>query len=117
MEDESIESSEESIESSEENDGHSKDENSSLDSYNKSQNINNISIEKERNYWKNYLVDHFIYPPKECPQCHNKNIKIGELNNLKNPLRLVCNNYRCKNSTNLRKFSFYLNFISNLLQS
>ena len=72
----------ESFKSSEESDGHSSEENSSLDSQNRSQNINNISIVKERNYWKNYLIDHFIYLPKECPQCHKTNIKIGELNNL-----------------------------------
>jgi len=59
---------------------------------------------------KNYLIDNFIYPLKECPQCHNTNIKIGELNNLKNPLRLVYNNYRCLYRTNLRKFSFLFKF-------
>ncbi len=57
----------ESFESSEESDGHSKEENSSLDSYNRSQSINNISIEKEINYWKNYLIDHFIISQRNVP--------------------------------------------------
>ena len=73
-------------------------------------NINNISIVKELNYWKNYLIDQFIYLSKECPQCHKTNIKIGELNNLNNPIRLVCNNYKCLYRTNLRKFSFLFKF-------
>ena len=100
----------ESFESSEESDGHSSEENSSLDSQNRSQNINNISIVKERNYWKNYLIEHFIYLPKECPKCHKTNIKIGEQNNLNNPIRLVCNKYKCLYRINLRKFSFLFNF-------
>ena len=68
----------ESFVSSEESDEQSKEEKSPLDSYNRYQNKNNISIEMELNYWKNYLFYHFIYLPKECPQCHNTNIKIGE---------------------------------------
>ena len=94
----------------EESEEHSNEEGNALDSYNRNQNINNISIINERNYWKNYLIDHFVYLPKECPQCHHINIKIGELNNINNPLRLVCNNYRCLYRTNLRKFSFLFKF-------
>ena len=80
----------ESYESSDENDEHSNEIGNALDPFYRNQNINNISIENERNYWKNYLIDHFVYLPKECPQFHNTKIKIGEMNNINNPLRLVC---------------------------
>ena len=55
----------------------------------------NINIEDERKYWKNYILKYYIYLPEACPQCGKKNISIGNINNLMNPIRLVCNNYKC----------------------
>ena len=37
--------------------------------------------------------------------CKKSNIKIANNKKLLNPLRLVCNNYKCKYRCNLRKFS------------
>ncbi len=70
----------------------------------------NINIEDERKYWKNYILKYYIYLPEACPQCGKKNISIGNINNLMNPIRLVCNNYKCLYRCNLRKFSFLYTF-------
>ena len=42
--------------------------------------------------------------------CDLNKITVGKLNNIINPLRLVCNNYKCKYRYSIRKFSFLKKF-------
>ena len=60
----------------------------------------------ERNYWKNYVIKHYIYLTEKCPKCSSNKILFGNLNNINIPVRLVCNNYKCLYRTNIQKFSF-----------
>ena len=85
----------------------SSEENLSLDSYYEPQPIFNLTIKNEINYWRNYLIFHFIYIPYKCPPFDKKGIKLGNSNSLVNPFRLVCNNYKCLYRCPLRKYSFF----------
>ena len=85
----------------------SSEENLSLDSYYEPQPIFNLTIKNEINYWRNYLIFHFIYIPDKCPPFDKKGIKLGNSNSLVNPFRLVCNNYKCLYRCPLRKYSFF----------
>ena len=67
--------------------------------------IKDLNLENERNYWSKYIIKNFIYLPDICPMCKKSNIKIANNKKLLSPLRLVCNNYKCKYRCNLRKFS------------
>ena len=67
--------------------------------------IKDLNLENERNYWSKYIIKNYIYLPDNCPMCKKTNIKIANNKKLLNPLRLVCNNYKCKYQCNLRKFS------------
>ena len=67
--------------------------------------IKHLNLEKERKYWSKYIIKNYIYLPDKCPNCKKPNIKIGNNEKLLNPLRLVCNNYKCRYRCNLRKFS------------
>ena len=83
--------------------------------------IKDLNLENERNYWSKYIIKNFIYLRDICPMCKKSNIKIANNKKLLNPLRLVCNNYKC----NLRKFSclsvlryqdhYFLKYCINLL--
>ena len=46
----------------------SSEENLSLDSYYEPQPVLNLTIKNEINYWRKYLIFHFIYIPDKCPQ-------------------------------------------------
>ena len=70
----------------------------------------NLNINNEREYQKNYLIKNYIYIPDKCPQCGHTNITLGNNNKLLNPIRMVCNNYKCLYRTNIRKYSFLKNF-------
>ena len=72
----------------------------------KKENKWNINIEEERKYWKNYILKYFVYLPEACPQWNKTKFSIGNINNLMNPIRFECNNYKCLYRCNLRKFSF-----------
>ena len=50
----------------------------------------NISIEAERDYWINNLINHFIKSPEKCPLCSKTNINIKYNNTLNNPLLCKC---------------------------
>ena len=65
-----------------------------------------IDTAEERKYWKEYIIKFYVYLPENCPQCSKTKFSIGDLNNTLNPVRFVCNNYKCNYRTNLRKFSF-----------
>ena len=58
--------------------------------------IKDINIENERNYWSKYIIKNFIYLTDICPMWKKPNIKIANNKKRLNPLRLVCNNYKCK---------------------
>lgn len=68
----------------------SSDDNDSLELYYEPQATLNLTIKNEINYWHKYVIFHFIYMPDKCPQCGKNNIKLGNANNLVNPVRLVC---------------------------
>ena len=69
-----------------------------------------ININDERKYWKNYVLKYYIYIPEKCPQCSSNKYSIGNLNNILNPIRYVCNNYKCRYRCSLQKFSFLCKF-------
>ena len=79
----------------------------------KKENKWNINIEEERKYWKNYKLKYFIYLLEAWPQCNKTKFSIGNINNLMNPIRFVCNNYKCLYRCNLRKISFLYIFPNN----
>ena len=70
----------------------------------------NIEYEDEKKYWENYINKSYIYLPNKCPKCSHTNYSIGDLKNLINPKRYICNNYKCRYRCNLRKFSFLKEF-------
>ena len=65
---------------------------------------------KRKNYWDKYIIPNIVYIPEQCPICKNNNISIGNLNNVVNPKRMICDHYKCKYITNLRKYSFLSQF-------
>ena len=73
----------------------SNEEKESSESSIKKNNIFRLNVESEEKYWGQYILKTFIYLQKESPQCKIKQIKLGNRNNLNNPNRMVCNNYKC----------------------
>lgn len=65
-----------------------------------------ININKEQNNWYNYILKYFVYLIEKCPKCGLNKITVGKINNIINPLRLVCNNYKCKYRCSIKKLSF-----------
>ena len=52
-----------------------------------------ISIEAEREYLLNNLINNFIKIPEKCPLCSKTNINIKNKNSLNNPLISKCSKY------------------------
>ena len=65
-----------------------------------------IDNSEERKFWKEHAIKFYVYFIEACPQCSNTKYSLGDLNNILNPIRFVCNNYKYNYRTNLRKFSF-----------
>lgn len=63
----------------------------------------NIEIKNERKNREDYIIKYFTYLPDKCPQCSLNKISKGTLNNIINPVILVCNNFKCLYGCNLRK--------------
>ena len=64
-----------------------------------------ISIEAEREYWFNNLINNFIKTPEKCPLCSKTNINIKNNNSLNNPLISKCS--KCGKIIYLRNDTFY----------
>ena len=71
---------------------------------------NDIPIEEERELWKNYYINKYIFIPKNCPQCNHPNISIVNFNSTLNPIKGGCNNKTCKYRFYLRSYSFFKYF-------
>lgn len=75
------------------------EENEEYEEINQNNDENNTFDEKR--YWKEYILNNYIYFPEKCQICKSNNIKIGETKDKKNLYRFVCNNYRSLYRSNL----------------
>lgn len=48
---------------------------------------------------------------EKCPACSENILSIGTNNNINNPFRLICYNYKYRYRTFLRKFYFSLQYV------
>ena len=55
-------------------------------------------------FWKDTILKYYIYLPEKCPKCELNKYSIGNLINIINPIRFVCNNYKFNYRCSLHKF-------------
>lgn len=77
----------------------------------------NINLEKEKIFWKENILNKFVYSPKICPLCNKLSLKVYENNSdsIINPFYTKCRNYKCKVKKILKNILF-LNLIKLYLQ-
>lgn len=46
-----------------------------------------ILIEEERELWKNYYINKYIFILKNCPKCNHPNLSIVNFNSTLNPIK------------------------------
>ena len=58
----------------------------------------NINPEKEKIFWKEQILNKFVFPPKICPLCIKLSFKVYEnhSDSIINPFDTTCGNYKCK---------------------
>ena len=66
-----------------------------------------IDIQTERTFWKNILLDIFIFPQKNCPNCGKCSLNLNDYESLNNPLITRCSSAKCRKIVFLRDNTFF----------
>ena len=64
----------------------------------------NISFEYERNFWRDNLLNKFIFIPDNCSLC-SSTLSINENESTCNPYTAKCKNNKCRKIVWLRNYS------------
>lgn len=67
----------------------------------------NLNIIRERNFWKDKLLNIFINVPETCPHCKIGKINLKNNENIINPLLGKCIYYKCKRELYFRIGSLF----------
>ena len=78
-------------------------ENSKINKY-------HISIKQEISYCLDKILDKWIKIHIICPSFNNATLKLKKVKSLPNPLKLQCNQYKCRKSVNLRNNTIFSYF-------
>ena len=69
-----------------------------------------ITIQNERESWKNILINKLIFPKEKCPKYGLNSLKLNEYNTIFNPLVNLCSSNKCWKIVFLKGNTFFALF-------
>ena len=67
----------------------------------------NITIESERKYWMNNILNKWINYYTTCPNCKLPTLKLKNIKSVINPFKLQCNKSKCRKIINMRNNTIF----------